>query len=341
MQDIFSSPALEGSLSIDRCTFLLYSPRLSLWSSDQEEYRRNSESLKKMASLIETTLQDVLDPDFPQGHSSELFRYHYRTSDGIDLQFGTQLPKRKKITDEGMIQAFGSPDEKEAGVMFHYTPNFYAFRVEYNPNKSNLHSVCNLLNNFSRYQVPDSVRVARLDIAIDFKASIVPELVLCQGMRKSFSASGSKGLESLYFGTRQSKNYVRLYDKRLEQKEKTGVDCGFDLWRLELESKEGFFINSVPDHGKVFKRFSFYDGAVSSGDWLVDLIRSQAMIFGLQNVLRRMPKNTAYKYRKLFKEVVFSQNIESPSLVYYREFPRAMERLRVDILSACGFKIQL
>ena len=78
---------------------------------------------------------------------------------------------------------------------------------------------------------------------------------------------------------------------------------------------------------------------MASGDWLIDLIRSQAMIYGLQNVLRRMPKATATRYRKLFKERNFKQNVETPSLVYYREFPGAMERLRWDILTACGFEM--
>lgn len=339
VEDFLSPAAVKGSLSIDRVTFLLLSPSLSLWNSDDAEYRANILRVEKMAKAIESVLKDDFDEDFPQGYPSELFRYHYRTFDGIDIQFGSQMPKRKKLTDEGMLQAFGTEEEIEKGYMYHYSPNDYAFRVEYNPNNTNLQTVKKLLVNFSSSQNPHSIRIARLDIAIDFAASIVPELVLCAGMRKSFSASGSNGLESLYFGTRQSKNYVRLYNKRQEQLDTKGIDIGSDLWRLELESKESFFLDEVPDHGKVFQRFSFFDGAVSSGDWLIDLIRSQAMIFGLQNVLRRMPKATATRYRKLFKETVFSQDVETPSMVYYRDFPGVMQRLRLDILTACGFEI--
>jgi hypothetical protein len=104
--------------------------------------------------------------------------------------------------------------------------------------------------------------------------------------------------------------------------------------------KNRFYLNEpVPDHGKVFQRFSFYDGAVSSGDWLIDMIRSQAMIYGLQNVLRRMPKNTATRYRKAFKEQVFTQNVESPDYIYARDFPKVFGNLRRDILTSCGFEI--
>lgn len=340
MQVDFASPAtVKGALSIDRVTFLILSPTLSLWASDDAEYRQNRKRLEKMCEFVQTTLKSSLNEDFPQGSSTELFRHHYRTIDDIDIQFGSQLPKHKKITNEDMIQSFGTLEDKERGYMFQYSPNDFAFRVEYNPNKTTLQSVKRLLELFPYGNGLHSIRIARLDIAIDFAASIVPELVLCSGMRKSFTASGSKGLESVYFGTRQSKNYVRLYDKRQEQIDKEGIDIGHDLWRLELESKESFFLDEVPDHGEVFQRFSFYDGAVSSGDWLIDLIRSQAMIYGLQNVLRRMPQRTATRYRKAFKEQVFAQDVETPAFIYARDFPVAMVRLRCDILNACGFKL--
>lgn len=342
VDDYFSPADVKGCLSLDRVTFLLLSPSLSLWSMDldKEEYERTLRRIENLKSMIATQLSDVLDPDFSQGSGTDLFCCHFRTSDGVDIQFGTKKPKRRKITDEGLLEAFGTLEEKKQGYKYEYMPNAYALRIEYNPNKSDLSSVSKLLGGLSRHQTPNEIRIARLDIAIDYKSSLVPEMVLCDGMRKTFTASGSKGLESIYFGTRKSRNYFRLYDKRQEQIDSAGVDIGYDLWRLELESKESFFFDSCPDHGKVFQRFRFYDGAAGSGDWLLDLIRSQAMQYGLQNVLRRMPPNTATRYRKIFKAESFRQKVEEPGFVYYRDFPGAMERLRVQILTACGFKVQ-
>lgn len=354
MQDeIFSPASIPGKLSLDRCTFLLYSPRLSLWSADNAEYRENERRIERMATLTENVLKNELDPDFPQGHPSQLFLKHYRTTDEVDIQFGAVMPKRKKITDEDAIQMFGTPEEKEQGFKWEYSPNNFAFRVEYNPNNTNLDAVSPLLKNFSHYSSAlDLIRIARLDIAIDFQASLVPELVLCQGMRKSFTASGDHGLETIYFGSRQSKNWIRLYDKRQERKDKAGIDIGYNLWRLELESKESFYLSDVPDHGKVFQRLTFYDGAVSmqktdengiptGNGWILDLIRSQAMQYGLKNVLGKMPRKTAYRYGKLFKSLVDRQGVETPSDIYYREFPYQMKRLRCEILTACGYHVAL
>ena len=341
MQDgsFFAPATVEGSLSLDRVTFLLLSPSLSLWTSDDVEYRRNQQKLEKMAGYIQTVLKDELDPDFPLVYPSQLFRYHYRTLDDVDIQFGSQLPKRKKITDSDIIEAFGTVEEKAEGCMYQYNPNYYAFRVEYNPNKASLRSVSNLLESFSRNQNASLIRIARLDVAIDFNAPIMPQMVLCEGMRKGNIHYGPKGIQTIYFGANKSRNQFRLYDKRQEMIDKDGVDIGHDKWRLELQSRESFCLDSVPDHGKVFQRFTFYDGAVATGDWKLDMIRRDAMNYGLDVALRSMPPNTATRYRKLFKERNFKQNVETPSLVYYREFPGAMERLRCDILTACGFEV--
>ena len=252
------------------------------------------------------------------------------------------MPKRKKVTDEQILAEFGTLEEKDQGFMYKYSPNNYAFRIEYNPNNTTLQPVKELLKGFSHFQgALESIRIARLDIAIDFDAKISPYLVLCEKMRKSFLAIGQKGLETVYFGSRQSKNYARLYDKRQEQIDKTGVDViGHDRWRLELESKESFFLNSVPDHGEVFRRFSFYDGVVSnSDDWKLEFILSFAMTHGIKAAFARLPKDTARRYRNKFKDVLPLQGIEHPSFVYARDFPAAMMRLRCDIFNACGYTL--
>jgi DNA relaxase NicK len=62
---------------------------------------------------------------------------------------------------------------------------------------------------------------------------------------QSKRAYGVRQVESVYFGTRKSKNYIRLYDKRQEQIDKKQNDIGYDLWRLELESKESFYASSA------------------------------------------------------------------------------------------------
>lgn len=342
MQDFYNPALVKGKLSVDRCTFLVLSPSLSLWSDDKTEYEVTKYRIGKMSKLVQSTLESELDPDFLQGQASELFLHHYRTLSGIDIQFGAVMPKRKKVTDEAILAAFGTVDEQKQGFMYQYSPNAYAFRVEYNPNNTTLHPVKKLLENFSHLQgALHSIRIARLDLAIDFDAKIDPYLVLCEGMRKSFIVIGSKGLESVYFGSRQSKNYLRLYNKRQEQIDKTGQDLiGHDRWRLELESKESFFLDDVPDHGKVFRRISFFDGVVSqSDDWKLDFIRSFASQYGIKAALARLPKATASRYRKVLKDVLPVQSVEHPSFIYARDFSSVMMGLRCDIFNACGYTL--
>lgn len=342
MEDLMSPAAVCGSLSIDRVTFLILTPSLSLWTDNEDEYQSNRKRLDEMCKFVTTVLKDELDEDFPQGSSTPLFRHHYRTIDDVDIQFGSQMPKRKKVTNESLIETFGTVEDQERGYMFQYSPNSYAFRIEYNPNKTNLMSVKRLLELFPFANGIHSIRIARLDIAIDYPASIVPELVLVSSMKKGALNFGTEGIETLYYGKRQSKNMFRIYNKRKEILEKEGRDLGHDLWRVELESKESFYLDNVPDHGEVFRRVSFCDGAVTADDWKVELIRGQAMIWGLETVLRKLPKQTAIRYRKMFREQnSFRQDIETPSFVYAREFPAAMDRLRCDILNACGFKLAI
>lgn len=339
LSSFLESNTVKGSLSIDRVTFLLYSPSLSLWAADNKEYRTNERRLQMLHNRISEILAPVLDPDFPQGFPSELFRYHYRTLDGVDLQMGSQMPKRKKIDDRDYVQAFGTDEDKENGFMYDYHPNDYAFRVEYNPNKTNLESVKKLLGGICYGRYANTIRVARLDIAIDFPATIIPEMVLCAGMRKGNFHYGTKGVETVYFGSKQSSNQFRLYNKRQELIDKEQLDIGYDLWRLELESRLAFqLLAELPDYGKIFGRFSFCDGGLVSGDWKLDLIKAQAMQWGLTTVLRKLPKQTAIRYRKLFAE---SQTVklETPSFVFAQSFPAAFMKVKCDILTSCGFNL--
>lgn len=330
----FSSSSCSGILSIDRCTFLVYSPRLSLWGKDSEH---NERYVKRMAYLTETLLKHELDPDFCNGVSSELFKKHYRTSAGVDIQFGAFMPRRKKLDSLLYVQSFGSQEQDEdASFVFCYLPNEYAFRVEYNPNNSDLSSVLPLLQNFAGSRITSSeVRIARLDIAIDYSADVNPALAMCDRMRKSFIASGPSGIETIYFGSRSSQYYIRLYNKALELREKQHIDSPGPLWRFELESKKSFSLSDLPDFGKVLQRFSFFSAGVRSGDWKLDLILAYAKENGLKSALAFLPPATKKRYSKYLSDYDRTF-IEPPADVYFRDFPFRWKALKFQILSALG-----
>ena len=323
--------SIDGSLSIDRLTLLFFTPHLSLWNDGSSMV-----TVKQFSNYIEKVFRDDLDPDFPQGSSTELFCRHYRTVSGFDVQFGSKMPKRKKITDSDFVLAFGTQSEKDQGFIWQNLPNDYALRVEFNPNKSeSITKLSPLFLDFNSKNLASLVRVARIDIAIDYPVEINPALVLCDGVRKSFIACGCNGLESLYFGTRSSDNYFRIYNKRLELLENDSFEIDHPLWRIELESKKSFFLCDNPDHLKSFQRLRFFNGSVRSGDWVVDLIMQQASVYGLQTVLRSMPSTTQKRYRKFFKEFEFSEIID-PAFIYSRDFISAWCKLRSEILLSLG-----
>lgn len=327
----FNSKCIKGSLSLDRCTFLVFSPRLSLWGSENHEA-----FVKHMSYLTEKVLQDNLDSDFVQGVPSELFKYHYRTSVGVDIQFGSFMPRRRKIQDHEKISAFGLSD---SDPRYEYFPNEYAFRVEFNPNSCNLSSVLPLLVNFSSSGItPSHVRIARLDIAIDYPVDLDPALCLCDRMRKSFIASGPRGIETVYFGSRSSQYYIRVYNKALELSEK-GQSFSGPLWRFELEAKKSFFLSEIPDFSSVLQRFSFYSSGIQSDDWKLRLILAYAKENGLKSALAFLPSATRKRYQKIFDDFDRLQTIETPFESYSRSFNSCFQSLRSMILYSLGYSI--
>ena len=68
-----SKTFVTGVLSIDRCTFLVFSPSLSLWDCEESEKEINKGRIQKMKEMVFRALGQNLDSDFPQGGPSELF----------------------------------------------------------------------------------------------------------------------------------------------------------------------------------------------------------------------------------------------------------------------------
>lgn len=101
--------------------------------------------------------------------------------------------------------------------------------------------------------IAEMAKFTRIDLAIDDKGcnyySVNDVREICDSDRcmtrfrkyrpeyeRSFN--GSITGNTLYIGKRQSEIFLRIYDKRLEQIQKTKKDCGFDWVRWELELKK-------------------------------------------------------------------------------------------------------
>lgn len=207
-------------------------------------------------------------------------------------------------------------------------PTTYGFRIEFNPNKINWAVfkvfLGKIIGYFPSVELKDMIKFNRLDIAIDYPMDVNPNLVTVSGSRKGFVASGSRGIESVYFGHRSSDYFMRIYNKKLElkQKQKTIYE-GEHLWRFELEMKKDFhieqsldFIYQYFDKLQVYKADSTlkdfeYSSSCKTGDWVLDLIlyKSNSEGFSLNTVLKEIPERTRVRYKKILK-----QNCASPTI---------------------------
>ena len=207
-------------------------------------------------------------------------------------------------------------------------PTNYGFRIEFNPNKID-YSVLKvflgkIVGYFPKAEIKDLVKFNRLDIAIDYPVNLNPNLVTISGVRKGFVASGSRGIESVYFGHRSSDYFMRIYNKKLElkQKQKTIYEGDY-LWRFELEMKKDFhieqsldFIYQYFEKLQVYKPDSTlkdfdYSSCLKTGDWVLDLVlyKANSQGFSLNSVLKEIPERTRVRYKKLLKK-----NCSSPTI---------------------------
>lgn len=331
----------SGFLSLDRVTLLVFSPGLSLWGPEKSQDRR-SENMQKVAEIIEKTVE--LDENFPQGFPSDLYALHFRTaetlsSDPIDIQIGPRLPVKKKISSFAYIDSFGVSDEnKEESFTFSSEPSVYGIRIEYNPNKADLSVLKNFFSYFpcrSKVDLPKLLRVSRLDIAIDYPVRLRPEFILCNRHKKSFLALGTSGVETVYFGSRQSQTFFRIYDKNKELLETGKKGVTGDLWRVELESKKPFLLSEVPFEvfADTFDRLSFLR-LPASADWEDQLVFSHAAQWGFDSVFGMMPSATRKRWIQRLRNPQFSETvISAPGLVCRDQLPQVFERFRSSVLS--------
>lgn len=360
--------------SVDRLTLLLKVPKLCVFdmnSTDKEKAMR-LDAVTKFNTMMFTKFSHLLKPDVTQGEKTELYLRHYRLIDNIDLQVSPRFPVRVRIDDDGYIKAYGNGlDEKRGYIDEYYDPEF-CVRLEYNPNKSDLRKISALLECFKEYfDLPSNefIKVSRLDIAIDYPYNLNPTLIYARGLRKGFLAYGPNGIQTVYFGSRQSACYFRIYDKKeellhndkvswsryerlkleydfLESMAKgsgnepvkpASLNLSLHLWRVELEYKEPFFLGVSPEKiWHQFDRLNFFFGGKKTGDWKLDLILFVASQFQIKGVLSMLPKNTRSRYYEKLCSFL-DRSIDRPSDVFNRQFPAVWKTETDKILYAFGY----
>lgn len=362
--------------SVDRLTLLLKVPSLCLFyeNATEQETEMRVKAVNEFHSLMFKQFRNLLKPDVVQGDRTELYQRHYRLRENIDLQVSPRFPVRVRIDDDGYIKAYGNGlDEKRGYIDEYYDPE-YCVRIEYNPNKSDLRIISLLLVFFKELvdlPVNEFIKVSRLDVAIDYPYNLNPTLIYARGLRKGFLAYGSEGIETVYFGSPQSACYFRIYDKKKEllhndkvswsryerlrleydflegQSKGSGIvpekpaslELPDDLWRIELEYKEPFFIgNTFPKNlWHQFDRLNFFFGGKKTGDWKLDLILYVASQFQIKGVLSMLPWDTRKRYFNKLLSFLDDRSIDRPSDVFNRQFPAVWKTETDKILYAFGY----
>lgn len=104
-------------------------------------------------------------------------------------------------------------------------------RMKFNPNKNSCNpALINVFRFLYRCGWVNGWHFSRVDYALDVQGSMSAFYVLS---RKTETYYGS----TRYYGVRGSSGYLRVYDKRKEQKEKAGEDIGFEWTRFEWEQR--------------------------------------------------------------------------------------------------------
>lgn len=168
-------------------------------------------------------------------------------------------------------------------------------RLKFNPNKnSDNPALKNVLRFLVRCGWVKGWHFSRVDYAVDVQGPLSAFYVLS---RKTETNYGS----SRYYGVRGTSGYLRVYDKRLEQKVKAGVDIGFEWTRFEWEQRGN------RDLEFTFDQFSRMD--LSGLDGATRLFRYVSPEFINQAINEFSPNYRSKLKKKLFLPVTVKKEL--------------------------------
>ena len=176
------------------------------------------------------------------------------------------------------------------------------FRMEFNPSKITSEQTQWLKDRI--IYVLDDVGITRLDLAFDcdFDLSLF-NFEFKSALKSSEHKDRTGKIETMYFGSRNSDIYYRIYNKKLELKEKQDVIIDEPiLWRYEIEMKNADTIEKIID----YKLPIFDDKRIIQYDVDSLPVNDSLIITGLlakPELMGRLSKNTRTKYRKMLKSL--------------------------------------
>lgn len=179
-------------------------------------------------------------------------------------------------------------------------------RMKFNPNKNSCNpALINVFRFLFRCGWVNGWHFSRVDYALDVQGSLSDFYVLS---RKSETNYGS----TRYYGVRGSSGYLRVYDKRKEQKDKGGEDIGFEWTRFEWEQRGNRDLDFTFD---VFSRMDF-----SGLDGGTRVLRYVSPEFINQAINEFSPNYRTKLKKQLFSPVTVKKELFRDLLLDYIDF---------------------
>lgn len=175
------------------------------------------------------------------------------------------------------------------------------FRLEYNPNNVSYEQKefikINLINKL------DDIAFSRCDLALDINIDLSGYKVETpKAVKENLWLSASGKLETLYKGSPNSQHRVRMYNKKLERKEKADVIVSGEMWRVEHQLRGKKVESLLLSDFDVFQGMRVIDYDLNSieGMWKEEKLLKY---FLLTNDFSGMPPATITRYKNKIKNI--------------------------------------
>lgn len=201
-------------------------------------------------------------------------------------------------------------------------------RIEFNPSKLKLAEISLLLQLIGLRRLQSS-NISRIDVAIDYGRKLNPLAFFDKFIRKHSVYWGKdSGAQSVYLGSKKSDKFIRIYDKRLEQKESFNVDVDGSWWRVEAEIRSGFYWLSswyYDPKSNPFKNLSYVEKFYFKNDNYISRLAENFILHnGIQAFIAICDKQDRQRVKKRIEElrtnIVPVENFEQPCEVFQKQF---------------------
>lgn len=177
-----------------------------------------------------------------------------------------------------------------------------SFRMEFNPSKMTVEQSEWLKSRI--IYILDDIGITRLDLAFDCDFDLSTFSFEYSNALKSNEIRSRTGkIETMYFGSRNSNLFYRIYDKKVELKDKQNILISDPiLWRYEVEIKNADIIDKMIEY-----KFPLFDNKRIIQYGVDSLsVNDNLMITGLlikPQLMDQLSKNSRTKYRKMMKNL--------------------------------------